>query len=135
MLLRRIPSLLAIFAGNMADSYDKRLTMMKFNVFSSIIAIQFILAYRYKSMYYIYILTILQSTIAALYEPIRMSFIPMLVTDDEYLKKATTMTSLVWSGMAAFGASMGGIVSAYAGVQACFVLDTCMYLISALKTP
>ena len=54
----------------------------------------------------------------------RMSFIPLLVTNDEYLQKATTMTSLVWSVMAAFGAGIGGIVSAYVGVQACFLCQT-----------
>ena len=132
MLLRLIPNLLSIFGGTIADSYDKRKSMMKLNILSSTIAIQFLIAYQYKSIMLIYLLTSLQSIIAALYEPIRMSFIPMLVTDDEYLKKATTMTSLVWSVMAAFGAGIGGFVSAYVGVQACFLLDTCAYLISAM---
>jgi len=131
MILRLIPNLLSIFGGSIADSFDKRQSMIKLNMVSSIIAMQFLLAYQCKSLIMIYIVTFLQSIISALYEPMRMSFIPLLVTNDEYLQKATTMTSLVWSVMAAFGAGIGGIVSAYVGVQACFLLDTSAYLVSA----
>eukprot|EP00553_Chaetoceros_curvisetus_P002222 CAMPEP_0204629754 /NCGR_PEP_ID=MMETSP0717-20131115/18851_1 /ASSEMBLY_ACC=CAM_ASM_000666 /TAXON_ID=230516 /ORGANISM="Chaetoceros curvisetus" /LENGTH=57 /DNA_ID=CAMNT_0051646783 /DNA_START=1 /DNA_END=170 /DNA_ORIENTATION=- len=52
--------------------------------------------------------TLLQASIAALYEPCRTSIIPLMVTEDEPMKKATTLAGLAWSMMTAIGSGAGG---------------------------
>lgn len=59
--------------------------------------------------------------------------LPMLAnTSPSELQKATTLSSLTWSLMAAIGSSTGGLLVAWFGVKGCFWIDSMTYLISAL---
>ena len=70
-------------------------------------------------------------TVAAMYEPARNSLVPMFFTNEKHLKKALTLTRITWSVMASVGASTGGLVTEYAGINACFLIDSATYLLSA----
>jgi hypothetical protein len=84
----------------------------------------FIAACYMKSINMIYIATSLQQVIAALYEPCRVSFIPLLVTREDYLDKATTLVALTYSFVTAVGTALGGFLVVTAGIRGCF----CKYL-------
>ena len=70
-------------------------------------------------------------TVAAMYEPARNSLVPMFFTNEKHLKKALTLTGITWSVMASVGASTGGLVTEYVGINACFLIDSATYLSSA----
>eukprot|EP00956_Cyclotella_meneghiniana_P010580 scaffold14690_cov71-Cyclotella_meneghiniana.AAC.8 len=130
--LRLLPSILfSNIGGVFADSYDRRNILFVLDVLGSFTAFFFLLAYQLKSIAVLYVAAFCQMTVAAMYEPARNSLVPMFFTNEGYLKKALTLTGLTWSVMASVGASTGGLVTEYAGINACFLIDSATYLLSA----
>ena len=133
MALRLLPNaLFSNFGGVLADSYDRRDMLLVLDILSAFIVCFLLLAYQFKSIPAIYFATVCQMTAAAMYEPARSALIPMLIIDERYLKKALTMTGLAWSIMACVGASAGGLVTEYFGINKCFLIDIATYLLSAV---
>jgi hypothetical protein len=56
----------------------------------------------------------------SIFTPPEKAIIPLMVPQEEYLKKATTLAGLSWSFFAAVGSSLGGLVLTLFGFQACF---------------
>ena len=133
MALRLLPNaLFSNIGGVLADSYDRRNILLVLDILSAFIACFFLLAYQLNSIPALYFATVCQMTAAAMHEPARSALIPMLVTNEGYLKKALTLTELTWSIMACVGASTGGLVTEYLGINACFLIDSATYLLSAV---
>ena len=121
IILRQLPNLLmSAFGGILADSRDRRTSMIGLDLIGSIIALLYIVVLKTESLPLLYVLSFLQQSISALYEPVRTAIIPMLVTDEEGLRKANTLTGLSWSLMTAVGAAAGGFTTALLGAQDCF---------------
>jgi MFS family permease len=121
IIVRLLPNVfLACCGGTLADAHDRRNIMVVLNFAGAACALLFVAAYQFDSVFLIYFATFLQQCIAGLYQPSSSSIIPMLVTGDDELKKATTLEGLCWSGMAAFGASASGIVVDAFGSRICF---------------
>lgn len=133
VIIRLMPHVIFSPAGGaLADSRDRRESMIALELLGAMIALLYLLAYYVGSIGAIYLVTLLQETNAAIFEPCRSSMLSLLVDDEEYLKKATTLTGLAWSLMAAIGAALGGFVVAAFGIRACFLLDGATYLGSAM---
>ncbi|KAL3782140.1 hypothetical protein ACHAWO_007500 [Cyclotella atomus] len=116
--LRLVPNaLFSNIGGVLADSYDRRNMLLILDILGAFIALFFILAYQFQSIPGLYATTIFQMTIAAMYEPARSALVPMLISSEGYLKKALTLTGLTWSVMACVGASTGGLVTEYFGIN------------------
>ena len=121
VLCRLMPFLvISPFGGVLADVRDRRKSMIFLDCIGTVPPLMFLLAAHFMSIPLIFIVTILQSSIGALYEPCRNAIIPLLVPDDEGMKKATTLTGLAWSVTAALGAAIGGMIVSSIGIRACF---------------
>ena len=132
VVLRLLPYILfSNIGGVLADSYDRRNILFALGILGAFTACFFLLAYQLKSLAALYVATFCQMTVAAMYEPARNSLVPMLVTNERYLKKALTLTGLTWSVMASVGASTGGLITEYAGINACVLIGIVTYLLSA----
>ena len=132
VVIRRMPSvILSAPGGVLADSRDRRQSMMALNLLASIVTLFNLLVWNSKSISMVYLVAMLSQVIQALYEPCRGALMPLLVRDDEELKLATNLTGLAKSLMAALGATLGGLIVCYFGARACFVLDSLTYLTSA----
>ena len=68
---------------------------------------------------------------AAFFEPARSAVIPNIAASEEVLV-ANTLSSATWSVNLLIGASVGGVVAAFLGREAAFVLNALSFLISAL---
>jgi MFS family permease len=118
---RLLPNvLLSLFGGTLADSYDRRKSMIFLDVCGAICALLFVVAYQLESINLIYLMTFLQESIAGLYQPCSGSIIPLMVTNESALQKATTLSGVAWSAMAAFGSAAGGFLVAAFGSRNCF---------------
>ena len=132
IIMRLIPSvLLGPLGGVLADGRDRRQSMIVLDLSGSVIGGLFILAVQMKCVWLVYVATFVQQCVAGLYEPCRTSIIPLLAPEGDELKMATTITSLAWSLVAAIGSSAGGLFVSLLGLQACFVIDSATYLMSA----
>lgn len=108
------------FGGVLADVRDRRKSMILLDCIGALPTLLFLLAAHFMSIPFIFAVTIIQASIATLYEPCRNAILPLLVPESEAMKKATTLTGLAWSVTAAFGAAMGGIMVSLIGIRACF---------------
>jgi MFS family permease len=119
---RLIPNvLLSLFGGTLADSRDRRKSMMFLDICGAICCLFFVVAYHLQSIHLIYVTTFLQQSIAGLYQPCSGSIIPLMVPDDDKaLQKAITLSELAWSAMSAFAASAGGFLVSAFGARNCF---------------
>jgi Transmembrane secretion effector len=129
VMIRLLPTVvLSPFGGVLADSYDRRKSMIILDLCGAVTPLFFIIASLLEnrvSPFYgvamIYFATVCQECVCALYEPCRTSIVPLLVTgNDNDLKKATTLTGVAWSAVAAFGSALGGFATSYFGARTCF---------------
>ena len=121
VVVRLAPNvLLSCFGGILADSADRRKSMILLDLCGAICGLFFVVAYLMQSIPLIYFMTFVQQCIAGLYQPCNTSIIPLMVRNDEALKKATTLSGLAWSAMAAIGSAAGGYIVSAFGIQNCF---------------
>lgn len=133
VILRLLPSsLFASIGGVLADSYDRKTIMFILDEIGALVAWLFVLAYYLDSISALYIATLLQMTVAALYESSHSAIVPMLVLEADSLEKAMILVSSAEVAMQAVGSSIGGLLTGTVGIQYCFMFDSLSYLVSAL---
>lgn len=87
---------------------------------------------RSRSMVWlVYPLLLAETVMAAFFEPARSSVIPNIAARGEVLI-ANTLSSATWSVNLLIGASVGGVVAAFFGRDAVFVLNALSFLASAI---
>lgn len=74
-------------------------------------------------------LTALQFTLSALYNPAHSATLANVVKPDE-LVIANTLDGFTWSTMLALGALFGGVAAALFGVRVAFMIDAASFLVS-----
>jgi hypothetical protein len=79
----------------------------------------------------VYPLLLAETTMAAFFEPARSAVIPNISKQGEVLV-ANTLSSATWSVNLLIGASVGGVVAAFLGRDAAFVLNSLSFLASAV---
>jgi MFS family permease len=121
VVIRLIPCVvLTLISGTLADYRDRRETMIYLNFAGAVVSLLFIVSFSMKSVSGIYAATFLQESVAALIAPCSSSILPSLVTQEEHLQKAITLSGLSLSVMGAFGSTLGGFCVATIGVNACY---------------
>lgn len=112
---------------------DRRRVMMAIDVLSGIVTAGFLLAVQYRSLPLLYTVTAARAACSAMYYPVTTSMVRLLVPDNKQdLLLANTMASWSWSSMAMFGGFLAGSLAAVIGLQACFLVDSLTFFISAL---
>jgi predicted MFS family arabinose efflux permease len=87
---------------------------------------------RSRSMVWVvYPLLLAETIMAAFFEPARSSVIPNIAAKGEVLI-ANTLSSATWSVNLLIGASVGGVVAAFFGRDAVFILNALSFLASAV---
>lgn len=132
ILFKLLPNVFVMpLGGVLADKYDRRKVQIGIDVMSSLCVMVYLVAVHYRSIPVLYFAVFLQETLSGMYIPSNSSIIPLLTSSDKELEKATTLSGLTWSLMAALGSTTGGIFVALFGIRGCFLIDSITYLISA----
>ena len=137
MVVKSLPNVIFMpFGGILADKFDRRIVQIWLNIMSASCGILFLYAYYTQSITVLYVSNFLQDSLTGLYTPSENAMVPQLVSDksenSEELKKATTLTGLTWSLMAAIGSMVGGVLVALFGIEGCFIIDSLTYLLAAI---
>jgi MFS family permease len=131
--IRLLPNfLLSPFGGAVADQFDRRVSMIALDLLGAACALLFILAFECRSVPMIYFAAFLQECGTGLYEPSRTAIVPLLITSEDELLKATNLIGVAWSVIAAFGAAAGGFLVALVGIRGCYIVDSLTYTLSAV---
>jgi len=118
-------------AGVLADRYSRRGIMIITDLLRAVTVLGFLVVRSPDQVWILYVLTILQFALSALFTPARSAFLANIVAQED-LVTANALDSLTWSTMLAIGAFLGGVVAAVLGGKTAFVLDAVTYLASAL---
>jgi MFS family permease len=86
------------FGGMIADRFDRKKAMMRLDIIAGFVVMSYILAVRSENVHYLYLATIARSIIQAFYDPTTKSITPMIVIDAQDLKRAATLSGMIWSG-------------------------------------
>lgn len=118
-------------AGVLADRYDRRHIMIVSDLLRAATVLCFLLIRQPEHIWLLYVLTIVQFALSAIFTPARSAVLANIVQPSE-LVPANALDSLTWSTMLALGAFLGGLVAALLGVAEAFVLDALTFVLSAV---
>ncbi len=117
-------------AGLLVDRFDRRRLMIISDVVRAMIVAGLIYADQISSVGLVYLLTVCQVVVSAVFQPAQSAALPNVTTREELLT-ANTLMAASWSVMLALGAALGGFATAAFGPRVVFAVDSASYLVSA----
>ena len=132
LVLQVLPhTLLGPLAGMVNDRFSRRKVMIISDLLRMVIVACMLLVRTRGSVWLIYPLLFLETVMVAFFEPARGAVIPNIVAENDVIV-ANTLSSVTWSFDLAIGSVLGGVVAAWLGRDAVFVLNALSFLVSAL---
>ena len=132
LVLQVLPlTLLGPLAGMVNDRFSRRKIMIATDLLRMVIVACMLLVRSRGSVWVIYPLLFLETVMVAFFEPARSAVIPTIVAESDVIV-ANTLSSATWSFDLAIGSVLGGIVAAWLGRDAVFVLNAFSFVVSAL---
>lgn len=122
--------LMSPFAGVLADRFERRNLLIWTDLLRAVTVLGFLFVDRPERIWLLYVLTVLQFVLSAVFSPAEQAYIPAVV-EKEDLVTANALDSFTWSTMLAIGALLGGLATAFLGVQTAFILDALSFVFSA----
>ncbi len=118
-------------AGVVNDRIRRKHVMITADLARFVIVLMMLLVRTRSMVWVVYPLLLLETVMAAFFEPARSSVIPN-INEREDVILANTLSSATWSVNLVLGASIGGLVAALLGRDAVFILNALSFLASAL---
>lgn len=118
-------------AGVVNDRISRKRVMIAADLVRAVIVLCMLLVRSRSMVWFVYPLLLLETLMAAFFEPARSSVIPNITRREDVIV-ANTLSSATWSMNLVLGATLGGVVAALLGRDAVFVLNSLSFLVSAL---
>jgi predicted MFS family arabinose efflux permease len=118
-------------AGVINDRLRRKHVMIVADLARFVVVLAMLFVRSRSTAWLIYPLLLAETVMAAFFEPARNSVIPNIAAPEEVLV-ANTLSSATWSVNLLIGASVGGIVAAFFGRNAVFLLNALSFLLSAI---
>ena len=132
LMLQVLPqTLVGPTAGVVNDRVKRKYVMIAADLLRFVIVLAMLLVRSRSTVWLVYPLLVAETTMAAFFEPARSAVIPNISEAGEVLV-ANTLSSATWSVNLLIGASVGGVVAAFLGRDAAFILNALSFLMSAV---
>jgi MFS family permease len=132
LVLQVLPqTLVGPTAGVVNDRLRRKHVMIAADLVRFGVVLAMLLVRSRSTVWLVYPLLLAETVMAAFFEPARSSVIPNIAGKGEVLI-ANTLSSATWSVNLLVGASVGGVVAAFFGRDAVFVLNAMSFLASAI---
>ena len=118
-------------AGVVNDRIRRKHVMIAADLARFVIVLLMLLVRSRSMIWFVYPLLLLETVMAAFFEPARSSVIPNINQREDVIL-ANTLSSATWSVNLVLGASLGGLVAALLGRDAVFILNALSFLVSAV---
>ena len=113
--------------GYIADRFDRRTLLILCDFARGFIVLGFLLVVSADLLWLVYVLTALQMTFSAVFEPAKQASIPN-ITKGEELMLANVISTMSWSVIFTTGMGIGGVATAYLGTDAVFIINAVSYI-------
>jgi len=117
-------------AGVVNDRLRRKHVMIAADLGRFVVVLAMLFVRSRSTAWLVYPLLLAETIMAAFFEPARSSVIPNIAARGEVLI-ANTLSSATWSVNLLIGASVGGVVAAFYGRDAVFLLNALSFLMSA----
>ena len=132
LVLQVLPlTFMGTISGVVNDRISRKRVMIVSDLARMVIVSLMLLVRSASTVWLIYPLLVLETIMASFFEPARTASIPNITTRED-LVVANTISSSTWSVNLLLGAAVGGIVGAFLGRNAVFVMNAASFLASAL---
>lgn len=132
LVLQVLPqTLVGPAAGVVNDRLRRKHVMIAADLVRVAVVLAMLLVRSRSMVWLVYPLLLAETIMAAFFEPARSAVIPTIAAKGEVLI-ANTLSSATWSVNLLIGASVGGVVAAFFGRDAVFVLNALSFLASAI---
>jgi len=132
LVLQVLPqTLVGPTAGVVNDRLKRKHVMIAADLGRFFIVLAMLLVRSRSMVWIVYPLLLAETTLAAFFEPARNAVIPNITERSEFLA-ANTLSSATWSVNLMVGAALGGVVAAFLGRNAAFILNALSFLASAI---
>jgi MFS family permease len=118
-------------AGVVNDRLRRKHVMIAADLVRVVVVLAMLLVRSESTVWLVYPLLLAETLMAAFFEPARNAVIPNIARKGEVLI-ANTLSSATWSVNLLIGASVGGVVAAFFGRDAVFILNALSFLASAI---
>lgn len=118
-------------AGVVNDRIKRKHVMIAADLVRFVVVLMMLFVRSRSTVWLVYPLLLAETTMAAFFEPARSAVIPNIAETGEVLV-ANTLSSATWSVNLLIGASVGGVVAAFMGRDAVFLLNALSFLASAI---
>jgi MFS family permease len=131
VVLQVLPSTLAApTAGVLNDRISRKRIMIGADIARAFVVLGMLVVRTPEMVWLVYPLLFVETIGAAFFEPAHSSVIPNVVPPDRVIT-ANALSSITWSFCLAVGASLGGVVAAWLGRDAVFLINAVSFLVSA----
>src|SRR5580700_8954954 len=131
LVLQVLPqTLVGPAAGVVNDRLRRKHVMIAADMVRFLVVLAMLLVRSRSTVWLVYPLLLAETIMAGFFEPARSSVIPNIAARGEVLI-ANTLSSATWSVNLLIGASVGGVVAAFFGRDAVFILNALSFLASA----
>ncbi len=127
LVARLLPTLASPFAGVLADRLDRRAILVASDLARAVLVIGLVFT---RDLATIYVLIFLMGLARTFFNPTIRAAFPGVVGERD-LTRANALISTTFSVSETVGPALGGLLVAFVGVEAAFVLDAATYLVSA----
>lgn len=117
-------------AGVLVDRLNRKRLMIAMDLIRAILVLLYLLIRQADQIWLIYLIAAVEVSMMTLFEPARTAAIPNICEERE-LVAANALGSITWSTVLTIGAAGGGLVTAFFGRNACYIMDSLSFLISA----
>jgi MFS family permease len=132
LVLQVLPqTLMGPTAGVVNDRLKRKHVMIAADLVRFVVVLAMLLVRSRSTVWLVYPLLLAETIMVSFFEPARSSVIPNIAENSEVLV-ANTLSSATWSVNLMVGAAVGGIVAAFLGRDAAFVLNSLSFLVSAI---
>lgn len=125
------PFIFGPLAGVVADRFNRKYILIASDLLRAVIVLGFLWVDRPERAWLLFVLSCLQFSVSAFFEPSRAALMPTLLGSNELIT-GNTLSSATWSAMLAFGAAIGGVTAAAFGTQIALIIDSLSFVGSAL---
>lgn len=116
-------------AGPLVDRFDRKHIMIASDIARMLCALGLVAAYRLESLELLMALVVVMMCFTGVFFPAKSAVMPQIVARDG-LGAANALSGGTWSATLAFGAAIGGLVTALVGVELALIVDACTFLVS-----
>src|SRR5215467_5138099 len=109
-------------AGVINDRVRRKQVMITADLVRTVVVVAMLLVRSRSMVWLVYPLLLLETIMAAFFEPARNSVIPNITAREEVIV-ANTLASSTWSLNLMIGAALGGMVAAFLGRNAVFIVN------------